>query len=330
MAPRCVTKLLLALFVLNVAGCAKEPSAVDDDSGGGDDDDTTDGPIGDPATIPLEGPCALDLRLGGFVVEAYEDYSIVDGTVSNGVVPLSVLEEVVQEGPCRLMKRNNPFCDPPCGPTETCDFDGECIPYPEPQDLGTVTLLGLAEAVSMEPVVPGYSYFDTSVPHPVFAPGELIELRTTGAAVESFTIHGVGVHLLDAPDLDWVVSEQAPLVVSWEAPAGEVRSTMALTLNIDQHGVSPVTVWCEFEDVGTGEIPAAVIDALFSAGVSGYPNGTLSRHTVDSTDVSGGCVDLEIASPLAANVDVAGYIPCTDDDDCPDGLECNEAIGLCE
>ncbi len=311
--------------LLALAGCPV--AGGDDDSAGTDDDD---GPVGDPATIPLAGSCDLDQRLGGFVAEAYADYSIVDGTVSDGVVPLSVLEQVLQQGDCRLMKRNNPFCDPPCAPDETCDFDGECIPYPSPVDLGTVTVLGLEEAVVMEPIVPGYSYFDTSLPHPAFLPGELIELRTSGGTVEPFTLHGVGVHLLAPPVGSWVVAEGQPLAVTWEPPGTDVRSTMALTLNIDQHGISPVTAWCEFEDSGSGEVPAAVIEALFSAGVSGYPNGTLSRHTVDSVGASTACVDLEVASPVDVDVDVAGYIPCKDDDDCPDGMECNEAIGLCE
>ena len=331
MTPRSCTRMLLVLGLLAAIGCSKEPTTEDDDSAhGGDDDDSTDGPIGDPATVPLEGACALDQRLGGFVVEAYEDYSIVDGTVSDGVVPLSVLGEVTQEGSCRLMRRNNPFCDPPCAPDEACDFDGECIPYPQPQDLGTVTVLGLEAEVVMEPVVPGYSYFDTSLPHPVFEPWELLELRTTGGAVDAFTLHGLGVHPMDGADLEWVVVEDAPLQVTWTAPDVEVRSTVALTLNIDQHGASPITVHCAFEDVGTGEVPASLIAQLFGAGVSGYPNGSIRRHTVDSTSVGVGCVDLEINSPRAANVDVAGYIPCTDDDDCPDGLECNEVIGLCE
>jgi hypothetical protein len=316
--------LFAALTAL--AGCAGA-TADDDDSATTADDD---GPVGDPATIPLEGACDLDRRLGGFVVEAYAETSIVDGTVSDGVVPLSVLEQVMQAGDCQLMRRNNPFCDPPCDPDQTCDHDGECIPYPAPVDLGTVTLLGLEAPVSMDPIVPGYSYFDTDLPHPAFLPGELLELRTSGGALEPFTLHGVGVHLLAEPAQGWVVAEGQPLVVAWEPPAGDVRSTVALAVNIDQHGVSPVTARCEFDDAGTGEVPAAVIEALFAAGVSGYPNGSLNRHTVDSASVATGCVDLEVGSPVAVDVDVAGYIPCTDDDDCPDGMECNEAVGLCE
>ncbi len=311
---------------LGAPGC---PSQDDDDSAG-DDDATGDDDTHDPATVPLAGPCDLEDRRGGFVIEAYEDYSIVDGTVEDGTVPISVLEEVAAAGDCLLMKRNNPFCDPPCAGDETCDFDGSCIPYPEPLDLGTVTVSGLSAPVSMDPVMPGYSYFDTSLPHPAFEPMALITLKSGAAALEPFTLHGVGVHQLAFGGGGWIVDEGQPLAVSWTPPAGESRATVDLRLNIDQHGISPVTVWCAFDDTGQGEIPVAVIDALFAAGVSGFPNGNLRRRTADSTSVDGGCVDLTVSSPRAVDVDVAGYIPCDGPEDCPDELECNEITGLCE
>ena len=40
------------------------------------------------------------------------------------------------------------------------------------------------------------------------------------------------------------------------------RATIFATLNIDQHGVSPTTAWCAFEDTGSASIPASVVDAL--------------------------------------------------------------------
>ena len=311
---------------LVLPGC---PGEADDDDAA-DDDATADDDDGDPSTIPLAGPCDLEGRRGGFVVEAYGDYSIVDGTVEDGTVPISVLEQVAAGGDCRLMRRNNPFCDPPCEADETCDHDGTCIPYPEPVDLGTVTVGGLSADVSMDPVMPGYSYFDTSLPHPAFDPMALVTLRTTGGALDPFTLHGVGVHPLEVTGEGWIVDEGQPLAVGWTAPVGEARSTVDLRLNIDQHGISPVTIWCAFTDTGSAEIPVAVIDALVAAGVSGFPNGSLRRRTADSTVVGGGCVDLLVAAPRTVDVDVAGYIPCDGPEDCPDDLDCNEETGLCE
>ena len=110
----------------------------------------------DPATVPLAGACDLAEDFGGFQVVSAESGSAVEGDVSDGVVPQSVLEEVQRSGDCYVLRRNNPYCEPACEAGETCDFDGQCLPYPTKQDLGTVTMTGLTQAVSMEPVFPGH------------------------------------------------------------------------------------------------------------------------------------------------------------------------------
>jgi hypothetical protein len=306
----------------------------DADSDADSDSDTDTGlpaPEGDPATIGLEGMCPLETRLGGFAVEALESYSTVYGDVSEGVVPVTILQEVAAEGDCRLMKKENPFCDPPCEAGETCDFDGQCIPYPETQDLGTVTVAGLEIDVIMDPVKPGYAYFNTSVPHPAFAPDQLIELNTEAAYFDAFTLHGVGASMMEPLDKQWVVSEGQPLAVSWATSSDETqRAVVSLELNVDQHGTSPITVWCTFEDDGAGEVPAGLVDQLVNAGVTGFPSGKLTRRTEDKVELDQGCVDFVVASPRSVDVDVDGYTSCYTEEDCPPDQDCNLALQICE
>src|SRR5262245_19407818 len=122
-APRALTLLLLTL-----AGCpdtTKPPPDDTDETG----DDTSPETL-DLATVPLTGACSLADDYGGFVVSVGTDASNVDGRVADGVVPFTVLEELVREGDCAVLRRNNPYCDPGCDPGYTCDFDGTCVPYP--------------------------------------------------------------------------------------------------------------------------------------------------------------------------------------------------------
>ncbi|MBM4389840.1 MAG: hypothetical protein FJ090_01850 [Deltaproteobacteria bacterium] len=291
-------------------------------------------PSGDPQTVALLGECPLETHYGGFVVEAYESYAIVDGTVSNGVVPVTVLENVATEGDCTLLKRNNPYCDPTCDSKETCDFDGTCIEYPVAQDLGTVTIAGIDPAAVMAATSPGYRYFKTDMDFPPWTAGELIQLSTTGATVESFTLHGVGPDMLEPTSTTWSVASGEDLVVGWDAPAGEVRSSVRLSLNIDQHGQTPVTLVCHFDDDGEASVPSSVIDAVMGAGVTGYPSASLRRQTADSTTLgggttTGGCVDLLVAHELAIRVEVEGHTPCTTNADCPPGHPCDLATQTC-
>ena len=313
-------------------------SETDTDANGSDDTDTdTDAsgdefaaPSGDPATIDLDGTCELAERWGSFRVEVNDFYSYVDGSVSNGVVPVTVLRPELEEGDCKLLKRDNPFCDPPCLPGETCDFDGSCITYPDPQDLGTVEVAGLVEEVRMDPVQPGWTYFNTTVPHPAWVPGELIELRTGEGAFAPVTLHAVSVQPLEIPPDELVVYADQPLQVRWTPPEGDVRSHVHIKVDIDQHGLTPVNLFCEFEDDGEAEVPASLMQELIAFGVSGFPNATITRRTTDSAPIGDGCIDFMATSPQTPSVRVDGFTPCNSDNDCPMGQTCNVAIQLCQ
>ena len=276
----------------------------------------------DPATVPLEGACPAASRYGGFEVSVAEGYSTVSGSVADGVVPTSVPTEVTTDGECRLLRRENPYCDPGCESGETCDLDGTCVPYPTNLDVGTVTLEGLAESLSLTATPPSNTYFDTDVPHPVYAADATIELVAPG-----FTLHGVGPEALSTDDLDWVVGDGA-LAVTWDAPTGLGRSTVELRLTVDQHGATPLSVVCDFADDGAGEVSEGLIDGLLDAGVTGWPNGTLTRFTADSVE-GDSCVDLLVTRPVLATVTVSGHTPCDSFDDCPAGQFCDLVLETC-
>ena len=336
---RCpIPSRLLLLCVLSAVSCGDKsddsavPSGQDDTSTSTTGDDTAgpDGPTGDPATVELAGDCPLDERLGGFQVSVYDAYSVVQGSVADGVLPIAVLTEVFAEGDCRLLKRENPFCDPPCASDETCSLDEECVPYPENQDIGVVEAFGLSAAVTMNPVQPGNTYFDTKLPHPGFGDGDLVELRGGGGWAGDFDLHGVGGTPIVPGEEEWIVTEGQPLQVTWDVPTTGSRTTVGLSLNIDQHGTSPVTVRCVMVDDGEGEVPASVIQSLVDAGVTGFPSGSLSRRTADLTRVEAGCFDLVVEAPSTVSVDVSGYTPCDSNDDCPPGQVCNLELQICE
>ncbi len=286
-------------------------------------------PEGDPATVELAGSCSLDQRLGGFSVAVNQLYSAVGGAVANGVLPAAVLTEVQREGGCVLWRRENPFCDPACDAGEACDVDGSCIPYPENQDLGRVRVAGLNEAVFMEAVQPGNSYYAPELPQPVVDPDRLVELTTEGGAFSALTLHGVGAEPLVLEPAEWVIGAGA-LGLNWGAPSGLGRSEIFLRLTVDQHGLTPLSLECVLPDSGSTEIPASMIDPLLQAGVSGYPNALVSRRTMDRVALEEGCVDFSVSFDVAPDVTVEGHVPCDSHDDCPFGTRCNFALETCE
>ncbi|GDX79677.1 hypothetical protein LBMAG42_14880 [Deltaproteobacteria bacterium] len=308
---------------------ACDPSeAVESGTGGNADS----GPVGDPATVSLAGECAMDVDFGGFTVTDNGETTDVAGKVADGVVPIAVLEPIATEGDCQVLRQNNPHCEPTCDPGQTCDFDGLCVPYPINQDLGTVTITGLVDAVTMEPAFPGNTYYNsTALPHPAITADVAVRLGMPAGAYGPAELFGVGFESLVVSDAGWSITEGADLVVGWAAPKSAApRSEVVLSVSIDQHGVSPSSLRCVFADTGSGTVPAAAITALVGAGVTGFPNGALERRTVDKAVAGAGCFDFALRSPRTVQVDVGGHTPCVSTVDCPDGQTCNEELQTCQ
>jgi hypothetical protein len=326
--------ILLALFACT-SDDPKDDTAAPADTDADADTDTDADTDADTDTdtdtdVTLAGTCTDDTHWGAFLVDSSEEYAFVTGSISDGVVPVTVLTNVVTSGACTIWRRENPFCDPTCSPGYTCDLTGTCVVYPTTQDLGTVDVTGLSQAVSMEPVTPGYNYYDTSLPNPPWDAGDLLTLRTSGGSYEPVTLHGYAPTTLVPVSMDWTITPSAPLAVAWDAPTGPVNTELVLSLRIDQHGTTPSSIECTFADDGAAEVPGDVIDTLMSYGVTGFPAGDLLRRTADSTPIGGGCIDLVASSSRFAQVTIEGYTPCRSDGECPDGQTCNEALERCE
>jgi hypothetical protein len=264
----------------------------------------------------------------GLVKVAHEEfYSAVTAAIKDGVVPITILQEVKREGDCRLLQKQNPFCDPPCEGGQACEHDGTCIPYPANQDVGTLQVEGLAEPSSMKPDgVKGYS--DTKLPFPMFEAGDAIEVTASGGAVPGFSLAATGVAMLALADEVLVLSAGKALTLAWTGAPGPAR--VAIQLNIDQHGNSPVTLSCVVADTGSTTVPASLIDAMLAYGVSGFASLDVYRQTVDSVATPNGCVELRVYSYRPGAVKVSGHTACDFDGDCPAGQTCNQTIQTCE
>lgn len=293
------------------------------DTSGGSDDTTTMG-----EEIDLAGNCDLADHVGGFFATYETTYSAFSGSVANGVVPLNVLEQVGEEGDCILLRRNNPFCDPGCDAGHVCDFDGNCIPYPINQDVGTVTVTGLLKDVMLEPVPPTYSYFDTMLPHPGFDPGAIVTVEATGGEYSPILLHGIGVEMVVPAKGDLHIERDTPLEIGWTP--GDPRATMRLQIAVDQHGTSPLALVCSVPaDQGTLTISGDLTTQFLDNGISGFPSADFHFETVDSMEIELGCVDLVVRSHDQVQVFVQGHTPCNIDPDCPEGQTCDVMNQTC-
>jgi hypothetical protein len=277
--------------------------------------------------VELRGACSLAERVGGFAVAMEADYSSFAGSVADGVVPLSVLEQVGADADCILLRRNNPFCRPLCMPGQTCDFDGTCIPYPVNHDVGVVAVSGLLQPVMVAPVPPTYSYFDTSLMNPPFEPGAPIELTAEGGDYEAFVLHGSGVAMVEPVAEQLSLTTGREVTVEWVSTGSD--ATLRLVLGVDQHGLTPVQLICESADTGSLSISPELVGQFLEFGVSGFPSADYYLQTVDSVDITPGCVELVIGSHRQTQLDVEGHTPCDAPADCPMGQTCDLMLQTC-
>jgi hypothetical protein len=276
------------------------------------------------------GGCDVSVRAGGFKVEKQVDFGVVQGEVRDGVVPTAIPTVVDDDGRCRLLERRNLACFPACVGMETCGESGACIPFPRQVSVGEVSISGLTRDTVMSPLMPGNSYLSPGATNPPYGVESPIVLSASGQErIPAFQLFGIGSEPLgDA--LTWVLTPGSDLVLEWPAPTANVATTVLAELTIDQHGITPLSLSCELEDTGTATIPAAIVDRLIASGVTGFPNGRLTRRTADHVDLAIGCVDLVVGSPLAASISVSGFTPCDAPADCPSGQTCNIALERCE
>jgi hypothetical protein len=286
--------------------------------------------VPDVTFVVPRGPCDVADRVGGFSIEKQAQFGVVQGTVTDGVVPTAIPSLALSDGPCKLLERRTLACIPTCVGAETCGEAGACIPYPRQVSVGEVTVSGLTQETRMSPLAPGNSYFAPGADNPPYAVGREVVLSAAGAGERgAFQLFGMGSEpLIEAPR--WQLAAGQDLSIEWPAPTSSVETTVLVELTIDQHGASPLTLSCEFPDTGSATVPASLVDRMIDSGVSGFPNGRITRRTADHADVAGRCVDLVVGSPLAASIGLAGYTPCNGPEDCPSGQDCNVVLERCE
>jgi hypothetical protein len=333
---RLVWFVQLTLLCLVLAGCGDDNAGDDDDSDTGGDADSdgdsdtdadsdtdsdgdsdtdadtdadSDGDTDadsdadtDTAEHELHGRCDPEKRVGRFNLEDAEPQSHIAGQVKDGVVPLIPPTVVMESGSCQLLQRNLAQCDPPCGPSEICDKDGNCVEYPSNVPVGTVSVDGLLAPVEMEPQA-GNQYFDTTLPSPPYTPDVWIGLSATGGDFDEFELYGKGLEIIECTDESWQIAPEQGLIIHWE-PGSVEEAMVEAAICIDQHGTRPASIVCRGPDTGSLDMISELTDELLLLGISGFSTGVIRRFTADSVTTELGCIELEVKSSVAVKVKV--------------------------
>ncbi len=258
----------------------------------------------------LNSPCSLDARVGGFAVQLVEmegndPYVSISGGVRNGVLPAEVwTPKGAAAGSCRLMVGPMLVCTTPCTNPMICAGQNQCIASPTLQSAGVVTVTGVGTSpITMNPM---QNYYSSSLvnPYPPFASGAAVRVQAAGATIPAFTIDSAGIEPLAFAGTGLTMMNGQAFAFTWTAPAATGASRIYVKAEVGHHGGTAAHVECDLPDTGSGEIPAALVSALMAEGVHGFPTLSLTRRTIVSATVGGGCVDFAIAAPAERSIGV--------------------------
>lgn len=247
----------------------------------------------------LRGGCESERLIGSFELDSHN--ASISGQVKNAVVPSVIRETVAEQGACKLTRQLVLFCEKVCTAGQSCSAEGTCIDAPTNQNLGTVSIDGIATPIEIPPNPPSYLYFDTKLTSPPFEPGAPIHLRASGGDLSGFDLYGKGVEPLLGADSVWTVVTGQELAISWAKGTIQEAKVM-ISFSLDQHGVTPVQMVCEVEDTGSFIISSQQIDNLMELGVTVPTIGIIERHTVDSIYIEQGCIEFKIVSRSSVEV----------------------------
>jgi len=287
----------------------------------GSEDAKNEAPSAEPQPAEFFGTVTVNLREAR---EGSDAVSVVSGTVYDGPSPLDFgLETVLEEGECELREPTHPFCDPACDSGAMCIRDGECMPYPKPENVGDMLVMGLFEEVTLEPFPPNFFYQSAELAFPPCDEGATVELSADAFHAEA---HCIAPLVVDSTPPS--VRKDEPVSLSWEAPGDAELARIQIYLDISHHGGKKGDIVCDVPDTGHYEIPATLVTPLVELGLAGYPSVILTRWT--AAVASPPDVRFKIAAAVERAVDtgVRSCVPNTADD-CAGAQTCDPATNVC-
>lgn len=245
------------------------------------------------------------------------------GVVKDGPEPQPIAWHVAAEdGPCKLLEPEAPFCETPCGGGAVCTAADTCTPYPKSKPIGTVYLEGVTpRAFAMEAVSGSYMPVGVKLPYPPCAEGDAISLRSKAGDYAAFEREARCIAPLEF-DATPKLETGRDLALAWGEPGEPDLARIEIKLDVSHHGGAKGKIECDTEDTGALVIPSALVDRLVELGVSGFPTIALTRISRSPAEEEPRGITLTLFETVERPVELPGLVSCTDDRNCPGGQRC--------
>jgi len=229
---------------------------------------------------------------------AGDNYARVSADLRAGPFP-TTQEPVLTSGDCVLLQ-GEPMvgwlCDEECPWGASACIDGKCVPYPDKQSTGPVTIDGLTEPVTLSVDNSDDYVTGGKLPDNLFEPGSEIRVTSPGADMPALDLLAFGVEELVTDMGSGAIVPGEEMVVTWE-PGTDPRARIQVLLETGWHGSpSLTTIWCETEDDGELVVAAELTELFPIPSCGECESSSISRFTRDLVDFGNGPVELLVAS----------------------------------
>ena len=263
------------------------------------------------------------------------------GFVRSGWSPPNIVWRITaQEGPCKLVVPETPFCNPACTGSAVCTEGGRCVAQPVARNAGRVRLRGLQTEIRR----PGDQHDrdgradGLSAAHRLAAGLPAVLARRPGGTGRRRRRRGrvlavdpghrpAGHSRQRNPDRS--PRRRASPCAGRRPPAG-ATSVIQAVFDLSLHAGTKGKIECEVPDTGAHDVSASLMDKLLDLGTAGFPKVTVTRQSQASTAVASGRVRLAVLSEMLRELMIEGQISCTEDAECPSGRTCDLDKLLCK
>ena len=309
--------VLLTALVISIAGCGKQAAPASPDAGPAD---------------PAQDIGGFDIQLVPAVAATMDTPAVpaqtaLLGGVRSGSTPARVDWRVTaEEGACRLVVPEVPFCDPACPPGAVCTRDRGCVTEAAPRSAGTVRVRGLqaqpaAAEIVLAPSPPRFDYqfpANLRLAYPPFAPDANVEVLGQGGDIGAFTLATPAIAPLEIPvDGTPMVRPGSGYALRWGAPPAGATSRVLVIFDLSLHAGTKGKLECEVADTGALDVSASLMGKLVALGTAGFPKVVVNRRSVATTGLPAGRVKLSVFCEIQRELIIEGQISCDEDTDCP-------------
>jgi hypothetical protein len=259
--------------------------------------------------------------------EGNTPYTQVIGYPWDGPQAPELFTKEAEVGSCQLLKVSSATCSPPaCNASAvTCVGNNEWARKPVKVASGNLTFTGLTlqsggTSLTLSPIANLYQAAgSTAVAYPPCTAGSTVTVAGGAGTDNAYTLTAKCIDVVTVTSAEPMPFESGKAAQFTWTPATASNSRIAIEIDISHHGGLKGLIRCDVPDNGAATVDASLVTGLIGYGTAGFPEASLTRHSIGTATVGTGTATLDVKSTTSVPLSIPGVVSCSDTLPCPTG-----------